>query len=294
MDELLIDIDIDWSHRNYYAVVQEIMGPGSNGLTYSDNNLINGKMNFDCSTIDADDETPCTDNAGLSKFVFRPGKTHRLRFINSGAEGTQRISIDGHNMTVIANDFVPIKPYDTQVITLGVGQRTDVIVHAHADPGSAFWLRANMTSCSSTKQPLALAAIYYQGADNTSVPTSTPWDVPDPGTCENDDLALTVPYYPVALPEPSWTQHMDVSAYINSSGSFLWEFGVSIFLYVIILGIVVLHDLQQGVAARVDYNNPTLLQARKKGGFQYTAESNLINYGTNSSIRIIINNPARS
>ncbi|KAI0848477.1 putative multicopper oxidase [Daldinia vernicosa] len=264
----------DWSHRDYYAVVQEIMGPGSNGLTSSDNNLINGKMNFDCSTVDADDETPCTDNAGLSKFIFTPGKTHRLRFINSGAEGTQRISIDGHNMTVIANDFVPIKPYDTQVITLGVGQRTDVIVHAHADPGSAFWLRANMTSCSSTKQPLALAAIYYQGADNISVPDSTPWDVPDPGTCENDDLALTVPSYPIALPEPSWTQHMDVSAYINSTGSFLWEFG--------------------GVAARVDYNNPTLLQARRKGGFEYTAESNLINYGTNSSIRIIVNNPAQS
>jgi hypothetical protein len=28
--------------------------------------------------------------------------------INAGSEGIQRFSIDGHNMTVIANDFVPI------------------------------------------------------------------------------------------------------------------------------------------------------------------------------------------
>lgn len=32
----------------------------------------------------------------------------------------QRFSIDGHNMTVIANDFVPVVPYITNVVTLGV------------------------------------------------------------------------------------------------------------------------------------------------------------------------------
>jgi FtsP/CotA-like multicopper oxidase with cupredoxin domain len=40
----------------------------------------------------------------------------------------QKFTIDGHNFTVIANDFVPINPYTTDVITLGVGQRSDVIV----------------------------------------------------------------------------------------------------------------------------------------------------------------------
>jgi FtsP/CotA-like multicopper oxidase with cupredoxin domain len=59
-------------------------------------------------------------NAGLSKFRFQQGKTHRLRLINAGAEGIQRFSIDGHDMTVIANDFVPLQPYTTQVVTLGV------------------------------------------------------------------------------------------------------------------------------------------------------------------------------
>ncbi|KAI1760293.1 putative multicopper oxidase [Hypoxylon sp. FL1150] len=260
----------DWWHKDYYEVVKEVMAPGFAGKTYSDNNLINGKMNFNCSTKAAGDNTRCTDNAGLSKFKFQSGKSHRLRFINAGAEGTQRISIDGHNMTVIANDFVSIEPYDTQVVTLGVGQRVDVVVHAHGKPGSSAWLRANLTSCSTATQPLALAAVYYEDADENTMPKSTAWNVPDPGTCANDDLALTEPYFPMTLPEPTFTHHMDISNFHNASNNFLWKFG--------------------GVSATVNYNNPTLLRSQDMAHGQFKPEANLINYGTNSSVRIIINN----
>lgn len=84
------------------------MGPGGNPQPSSDNNLINGKMNFDCTTVADGDTAKCTNNAGVSKFQFTAGKTHRLRLINAGSEGIQRFSIDGHTMTVIANDFVEI------------------------------------------------------------------------------------------------------------------------------------------------------------------------------------------
>ncbi|KAI1634742.1 multicopper oxidase-domain-containing protein [Biscogniauxia mediterranea] len=271
------DIDIgpimvnDWWHEDYYTVVEEVMSPNFTGHIFSDNNLINGRMSFDCSTVDPGNAAKCTNDAALSKFRFQSGKTHRLRFINSGSEGTQRISIDGHNMTVIANDFTPIVPYDTQVVTLGVGQRVDVVVHAHADdPKAAFWLRANMTSCSFAKRPDALAAIYYEQADADAAPASAPWDVRDPGTCANDDLALTKPLVPAALPAPSWTQNMDIATFKNASGNLLWKFG--------------------GVTARVDFNDPTLLQAAR-GDLLFEPEMNVINYGTNSSIRFIVNNP---
>ncbi len=96
-------------------------------------------MDFDCSLVT--DGTPCkssaeavtanfmltlsgTSNAGISKFRLQSGKTHRLRLINSGAEGIQKFSIDGHTLTVFANDFVPIKPYDTKIVTIGVRQRS--------------------------------------------------------------------------------------------------------------------------------------------------------------------------
>jgi FtsP/CotA-like multicopper oxidase with cupredoxin domain len=75
-------------------------------------------MNYNCSIVT--DGTPCTPGAGLAKFKFKSGKSHRLRLVNAGAEGMQRFSIGDHTMTVMANDFVPVKPYTTNVVTLGV------------------------------------------------------------------------------------------------------------------------------------------------------------------------------
>ena len=76
-------------------------------------------MDFDCSFIPSGGPH-CTPNAGIAVFNFTSGKSHRLRLINAGAEGLQRFTIDNHTMTVIANDFVPVKPYTTNVVTLGV------------------------------------------------------------------------------------------------------------------------------------------------------------------------------
>ncbi len=82
-------------------------------------------------------------------------------------------------MRVIANDFVPIKPYTTNIVTLGVGQRSDVLVKANGKPTDAVWMRSDLDQgCfpNITSQPHALAAIYYPNA--SSAPpntTATPW-----------------------------------------------------------------------------------------------------------------------
>lgn len=108
------DIDLgpvfltDYYHKDYFSIVKSVVESNGDAKPFSDNNLINGKMNFDCSTKAAGDNTACSDNAGISRFKFTTGKTHRLRLINAGAEGMQRFSIDGHKMVVIANDFVPV------------------------------------------------------------------------------------------------------------------------------------------------------------------------------------------
>ncbi|TVY15230.1 oxidoreductase ptaK [Lachnellula arida] len=277
------DIDLgpvmlsDYYHTDYFTLVEGAMASNSsanfNPAPASDNNLINGKMNFNCSTVAAGDNAPCSSNAGISKFKFTTGKTHRLRLMNLGGEGLQRFSIDGHNMTVIANDFVPIKPYTTNVVTLGIGQRSDVLVTANAGKSdSAFWMRSNIsTICSITTQPAALAAIYYDKADSTKPPTSTAWNVPDPGTCSNDDLSLTTPYYALAPSTPSTTQTFEINYHINATGHFLWALGAHSF--------------------RADYNQPILLLANE-GNFTYPAEWNVQNFGTNTTIRIVVNNPS--
>ncbi|KAK1758686.1 multicopper like protein [Echria macrotheca] len=270
------DIDIgpvmlsDWHHKDYFELVEEMLAPGGSPRVFSDNNLINGKMNFDCSTVEPNDATPCTNNAGISKFKLQRGKTHRLRLINSGSDGEQRFSIDGHVLTVIANDFTPIEPYNTNVVTLGVGQRTDVLVTADGpNSDGAFWMRSNLTVCTAAKQPFAVAAVYYDDADTNELPRSTPWDAPDPGTCANDDLAITKPLFPMAVPEPTFTQTMAIELFTNASNITLWKFN--------------------GVSMRANFNHPILPQANE-GNFTFEEEWNVLNFRGNSSVRLVVVN----
>ncbi|KAK0733755.1 multicopper oxidase-domain-containing protein [Lasiosphaeria miniovina] len=270
------DVDIgpimlsDWYHKDYLALIKQMLSPNADPRVFSDNNLINGKMNFDCSTVAAGDWTPCISNAGISKFNFRTGKTHRLRLINSGADGVQRFSIDEHVLTVIAEDLTPVQPYNTTVVTLGVGQRTDVLVTANAgNPMSGFWMRSNLTSCTPARQPHAVAAVYYDHADTSKAPTSKAWNVSDPGTCANDDLSVTQPLYPMPLPNPTFTQTMAIDTFKNASNITLWRFN--------------------GVSMRADFNEPPLLLANQ-GRFDFPPERNVLNLYANSSIRIIVKN----
>ncbi|UNI13671.1 hypothetical protein JDV02_000393 [Purpureocillium takamizusanense] len=272
------DIDIgpvmltDWFHKNHDTLVEEVMDPKGRGIVLSVNNLINGKNNFDCSKVDAGDKTPCVSNAGLSKFRFKRGKTHRLRLINSSAEGLQRFSIDGHNMTVIANDFVTVEPYTTNVVTLGVGQRADVLVTADGPADGAYWMRANMSvTCSLTKQPNALAAVYYDDANVSEAPKSTGWDVPDPKTCANDDLELTRPTMKLPVPEPDLTYVMEIKNFRNETGHPLWS--------------------MDGVAFRGNYNSPTLLMSHL-GNLTFEKEWNVRNTKNAKSVRVHVKNLA--
>lgn len=101
----------DYYHNSYESMVKTLVAPRPKLpplKPVSDNNLINGKMNFDCSSA-TDKKVKCSGNAGLSKFKFQTGKRHRLRLINAGADATQKFSIDGHTMTVIENDFVAVQ-----------------------------------------------------------------------------------------------------------------------------------------------------------------------------------------
>jgi FtsP/CotA-like multicopper oxidase with cupredoxin domain len=80
-------------------------------------------MDFDCGLVS--DGTPCVSNAGVSKFQFQPGKDHLLRVVNTGSAGLQFFTIDEHELEVITNDFIPIKPYKSNSLTLGVSAQKE-------------------------------------------------------------------------------------------------------------------------------------------------------------------------
>ncbi|KAL8685364.1 MAG: hypothetical protein Q9218_007808 [Villophora microphyllina] len=276
----------DWYHAEYFSLVQQVVGPPA-PPPFSDNNLINGKMDYDCSLIPAGGPA-CTPNAGISKFSFTSGKVHRLRLINAGAEGMQRFTIDGHNMTVIANDFVPVVPYTTNVVTLGIGQRTDVLVKATMPSNSAVFMRSNITAhCSTANQPNAVAAIYYEKADKTKTPTSKA-TVFDDSKCGNvrptlrglfpviddkqDDLTKTRPLFPFpALQNAAVTKNIDITFGPNATNHFLWY--------------------MNGQTFRANYDHPVLLLAAAGNtSYPYDPQWNVYNFNDSASVRLIVKN----
>ena len=214
-------------------------------LTYLSNNLINGKGNYPC----ANTTLPCTPNAGLTKFAFQTGKKYRMRFINPSSDALQKISIDNHTFTVIAYDFTPIQPIQTDLITLAIGQRADVIVQAVGSPTGSYWFRstlaggANGCSLPDGISPNAMAVISYQNANVNTVPTTT--SNIDPGrltTCANDALNSTTPLFArnTNITGELLTQTFNID-FINNGTNFLWTVN--------------------NVSARVDYNVAQLAQA---------------------------------
>ncbi|KAH7136085.1 Cupredoxin [Dendryphion nanum] len=262
------DIDIgpitleDWFHADYYTLVENTM---KGSFPPSNNVLINGKMNYPCVNT----TLPCEPNAGVSKFRFESGKKHLLRLINTGAEGTQKFSIDGHSLTVVAQDFVPVEPYITNVVTLSVGQRTDIIVEATGKVGDVYWMRSQLGTQHCTLNdgisPNAVAAVYYENADIESIPT-TESDVTAEqlASCKNDPLTIGAPLCKIPIEEPAITERIDFEFRSNGT-NFIWFVNNSSY--------------------RGDYNQPILLQA-KNGDLDYKPEWNVFNFNTEGSVRL--------
>ncbi|RYP66905.1 hypothetical protein DL771_007562 [Monosporascus sp. 5C6A] len=263
----------DWFHEEYHSIIEGVMGTDpSRFFPATSNNLINGKMNFDCTTVT--DGTPCVSNAGISKFVFHENSTHLLRIINGGSSGTEYFSVDEHIMTVVSMDFIPIEPYETNVIALGVGQRTEVIVRGKsgADAERAYFLRANLLlNCTvSETAPMALAAIYYsdEDAENEIVPDSEAQEFDaERFACGNEPLELTMPIEPMAVTalEPETTVRIELRRELNATGNQVW--------------------LMNGQTFRGNFNHPILgLASQGNVSYPYDPQWNVYNMGSNHTV----------
>lgn len=269
----------------------------------SDNGLINGRGRFNCSTPSYSNSTDwlgsyfdsnltwtCVEAAQRSKFRFHSGKTHRLRLINHGADGIQKISIDNHTMTVIATDFVPTQPYETEVVTLGVGQRTDVLVTANQDPEAAVWMRTQLPGgpmCGGlgplgapvppfgapkppdTVYPDVMAAIYYEDADTTVDPTSV--TNLEPINCENDDLSLTQADFAIQPTEEPYILDLVMTLALNETRNFEWR--------------------MNDEAYRSNFNKPILYDVEAgQTSFPENPEWNVYNLAANKSVVLNVTN----
>ncbi|QIW99986.1 hypothetical protein AMS68_005504 [Peltaster fructicola] len=282
------DIDIgpvmlsDWYHSYYLPLIRQVYFAQPNGPNFppmANNVLINGKANYPCEKT----TKQCTPDAGLAKFSFKTGKRHLLRLINHSAEAILFFSIDGYQLEVIANDFVPIVPYMTDLVTVAVGQRTDIIVTGGNNPDEAVWMRvsegpsglgpAGATGCSLNDgiAPNVTAAIYYESASTDAVPTSTSSIDPSrylfPNACQNSDLSLTHPAYEMPVSDPDVTINILMTGNYNATGAFVWYMNNVTFIG--------------------DYNDPIFLDAAV-GQTSFDSIRNVYNMGNASSVRFVM------
>lgn len=286
------DIDLgpimltDWYHIPYFSVVADAVGTNLSVIPpTSDNILINGRSNFDCSKASYSNSTEwlgsnlrsniswtCVDNAEISKFWFQSGKKHLLRLIHHGADGIMKFQIDGHSMTVIAEDYVPIIPRQANVITLGVGQRADVIVTADKDSKGAYYMRTSApggAACGGSDTPQALAAIYYEDADTSVMPTSTM--AYNSTVCRNDALSSSTPAFSITPSTNPYQQDLEMDLVMNSTGNYEWQIN--------------------GQTFRANFNEPILYKAAAGNvSYPYDPQWNVYNFDKNHSVVLNLTN----
>ena len=125
----------DWSH----TPIMELWARNRGGFFTLDNTLMNGT-----NTFTASDGTVTGEKYEV---VVEKGKSYRLRLINVAVDGFFDFRIDGHSFTVIATDLVPVQPYVTDSVQIGIGQRYDIVFEASAEVGN-YWIRGGWnTAC---------------------------------------------------------------------------------------------------------------------------------------------------
>ncbi|KAJ6491361.1 Fet3 protein [Mycena vitilis] len=146
------------------------------------------------------------ENATLS---FVPGKTYRLRIVNTSAFAMFFFWIDGHDMRVIEVDGTDVEETPIDLVTLTVAQRYSVLVTARNDTTANWAVHANMDTdmfdtVPDSLNPNSTASITY----DSSLP------VLEPGTIQAyhdvDDLSLA-PLVAVPALEPTRTIELEVS-----------------------------------------------------------------------------------
>jgi FtsP/CotA-like multicopper oxidase with cupredoxin domain len=104
----------DWVQKSAFDEFQ-FEKNGLASIAATDSIVVNGKGIAPYHNLKA-----TVDN--ISNITLTPGKKHRLRLINSSAGTAYIFSIDGHNLTVIASDFVSIQPYTTPSLLIAIGK----------------------------------------------------------------------------------------------------------------------------------------------------------------------------
>ncbi|RAL12378.1 oxidoreductase tpcJ [Aspergillus homomorphus CBS 101889] len=115
----------DWYHDDVFSLLWVGEAHNSTRGAIMETTVLNGRGKFDC---DPRNNTRCTGTGGDTFAVmFTRGVKYKFTLINAGSLLEYSFWIDGHNLTIIAVDFVPIEPYVTDAVNVALGQRYEVV-----------------------------------------------------------------------------------------------------------------------------------------------------------------------
>ncbi|KAK4125803.1 multicopper oxidase [Parathielavia appendiculata] len=174
----------DWNHRSVFEDWPLMLESGA--APSMTNILINGTGQFGYGK-----------SPEKYTLYLNATKDHKLILVDT----TFVFSIDGHKLRVIEMDFVPIKPYETDSIKIGIGQRYHVIVHGLDNPYEQerwaivrynwTYTTVNTTEDGPLPQPLSEPPLYDINCSDEpyeKLVPHIPWTVGDP---VNIDPTLT-------------------------------------------------------------------------------------------------------
>ncbi|PWA76949.1 laccase 3 [Artemisia annua] len=81
---------------------------------------------------------------GTTKLTVNKGDTVLLRVINASLNQQLFFSIANHKLTVVATDAAYTKQFTTNVIMVGPGQTTNILLTSDRQPGRYSWLQEHM------------------------------------------------------------------------------------------------------------------------------------------------------
>ncbi|TAQ90080.1 hypothetical protein B7494_g1621 [Chlorociboria aeruginascens] len=211
----------DWGHESVFSLWDNAKLGAPPTL---ENALINGTNTYDCTTST---DPNCIGGGKKFETVFEAGQKYLIRLVNTAVDGHFQFSIDGHNLTVIATDLVPIVPYVTDSVHVSIGQRYDVVVEASATADN-YWIRAGwQTACSQNGNAADITGILRYDSTSTDDPTSTGITVDI--NCADEALSNLVPY--LAMDVGSYSGIINEELQFNTTEYFQWTLnGSSLYL----------------------------------------------------------------
>ncbi|KAJ5670153.1 uncharacterized protein N7477_005516 [Penicillium maclennaniae] len=235
----------DWTH----ATVDELYDfQHQNGPITLDNGLLNGTNVLG---------TGANSSKG-SRFSMKvdQGNSYRLRLVNAAIDTHWSFMIDNHSLTVIAMDLVPIKPFTTDILRIGMGQRYDIIIQANqASTAENFWIRAIPgSSCASNSEATNIEGILYYGSAPQTPSTVGYTLTSSDSDCLDMPMTDLVPHLAKNVAAPVWNKPENVSLN-HPTGPFFWE--------------------MNSTSMKVSWENPTLGQVHKNQ-MNFTASSGVI------------------